>query len=119
LRSALLLVTLTTCADDGVPEACVEMCAAGAAVYGACLEDWGVSWAEAGHEDRSDFLGSCETWAWEMSLLEADAVDRGAPGAEGATAEACDERRAALRAPDATCEAWTDVDWSTPPWEAG
>jgi hypothetical protein len=51
-----------------------------------------------------------------MGLLEEDAVARGEDHAEGATVEACSDRAAAMEAPEATCEAWTGVDWNTPPW---
>jgi len=93
------------------------MCVAAADLYGACLEDWSADWASAGYADRDDFLDGCQTWAWEMSLLEEDAVEGGLAGAEGATARACTERERSMTAEDAVCEDYTGVDWNERPWE--
>ena len=112
----LLLPLLTACAGTDVPAACADMCQAGAALYRDCLDDWGATWADAGYAHRGDFVEACETWSWEMGLLEEDAVARGEDHAAGATVEACSDRAAAMEAPEATCEAWTGVDWTTPPW---
>lgn len=95
------------------------MCAAAAALYGRCLDEAGADWAQAGFDDADAFTDSCETWAWEMRLLEADAVDRGHPEAQGAVDAACADRHAAMRAADAACAAYTGIDWSEPPWEGG
>lgn len=113
----LLLTVLAACASDEAPPACVEMCTAAAGLYGGCLSDWGAGWEAAGYTDEDDFLGACETWAWEMSLLEADAVARGDGGAAGALVQTCRARRDAFSAPDATCEAYTSIDWNARPWE--
>lgn len=107
---------LVGCAAD-VPAACDRMCDAATAVYGACLEPAG-GWAAGGYDDAADFTGSCETWAWEMRRLEADAVERGALDAAGALAAACRVRAEALSDDGATCDTFTDVEWHTPPWEA-
>ena len=113
----LLLTALAACAPDGAPPACVRMCVKAAALYGGCLDDWGADWPAAGYADEADFIGACETWAWEMSLLEADAVERGDTGAAGSLVGTCDDRGAAFSAPDATCDAYTGTDWNARPWE--
>ena len=113
----LLLTALAACASDEAPPACVSMCGAAAALYGGCLSDWGADWEAAGYVDEDDFLVACETWAWEMSLLETDASQRGAAGAAGALVRTCRARREAFAAPDATCDAYTGVDWNARPWE--
>ncbi len=87
------------------------MCEAAASLYGGCLRDWGADWEAAAYADEEDFLDACGTWAWEMRQLEAD-VDH-----PGATDQTCEERAAAFTAEDATCEAFTGLDWHTPPWE--
>jgi hypothetical protein len=111
-----LLIALSACAPDAAPPACVQMCAAAADLYGGCLEEWGVGWSDAGYAGRGDFLGACETWGWEMALLEQDAVQAGDADAEGALARTCGERRAAFLAEDATCETYTGIDWQATPW---
>lgn len=118
LRAFLLLVGQVAC-GPAPADPCLPMCAAAAALYGRCLDEAGADWAQAGFEDADDFTDSCETWAWEMRRLEADAVDRGHTAAQGALDAACADRDAAMRAVDATCAAYTGIDWSEPPWEGG
>jgi hypothetical protein len=89
------------------------MCSSAAELYGGCLEDWGVGWEAAGYDDEDDFLGSCSTWAWEMQVLEDDAVERG-EAVGGEVAAICAERRALLDAEDATCQTYTDLEWGAP-----
>ena len=113
-----MLLFLAACAVEA-PKACDPMCSSAAELYGGCLEDWGVGWEGAGYEDREDFVDACDTWAWEMHVLEEDAVDRGVASDVGAVDAACEDRDAAMRAPDATCDAYTGVDWNEPPWEEG
>lgn len=112
---ALLPVLVLGCAQPD--PSCDAMCEAAASLYGACLEDWGVSWEAAGFVDEVDFVGRCETWAWEMHLLEDAAVDRGDLDKAGIVDETCATREVALSAEDATCAAYTDIDWSTVPWD--
>ncbi|MEC7947359.1 MAG: hypothetical protein VX265_07295 [Myxococcota bacterium] len=113
----ILCVPLSACVSDAAPPACVAMCEAAAALYGDCLTDWGADWSAAGYADEEDFLGACETWGWEMSLLEADAVDRGTEAARGSVARTCRSRRAAFADPDASCDAYTGTDWNARPWD--
>ena len=117
MRGPFSCFPLTACADTDVPAACADMCQAGAALYGDCLDDWGATWADAGYAHRGDFVEACETWSWEMGLLEEDAVARGEDHAR--QAQRSRHVPTALQrweAPEATCEAWTGVDWNTPPW---
>ena len=88
---------------------CLSMCAAATDRYAACLEEWGVSWTDAGYDDRAGFRASCDTWAWQGRMLEDDA------GAEGALDAVCAARGAALR--EGTCDDFTAIDWSRYPWE--
>lgn len=87
------------------------MCEAAASLYGGCLREWGADWEAAAYADEEDFLDACGTWVREMRQLEADADHL------GATDQTCEERAAAFTAEDATCEAFTGLDWHTPPWE--
>jgi hypothetical protein len=93
------------------------MCAAAAGLYGECLTSWGADWEAAGYADEDDFLEACETWSWEMSLLENDAVDQGNETASGSVVAACRERKDSFAAHDATCDAYTGTDWNARPWE--
>lgn len=113
-----LLIALSACAPDAAPPACVQMCAAAADLYGGCLDEWGAGWPDAGYADRADFLGACETWGWEMALLERDAVQGGDTAAEGTLARTCVDRRSAFQADTATCETYTGIDWQAPPWSS-
>ena len=113
----MLLLTLVACQPQ-TPAACTSMCASAADLYGGCLEGWGVDWTAAGFDDEAAFVDSCETWAWEMTLLEQDAVERGEIDEGGWLAPVCRERDAAFGAPDATCDAYTSIDWNDTPWQA-
>lgn len=99
----LVLALLGGCAP-GVPEACPEMCLEAAALYGGCIEEWGLDWPAVGYEDERAYVHSCETWAWEARLLTRDEPDW-----LGAT---CLARRDAFAEPEATCEDYAAVDWS-------
>jgi hypothetical protein len=111
---SLLPLLLLGCAD--APDACDAMCDAGAALYGGCLEDWGVAWSAAGYADEEDWRAACDAWTWEMALLEQDAVARGrARGGE--LLALCAEREALWIDDGATCTDYTSVDWSEVPWE--
>ena len=104
-----MLSLLLACADP-VPEECTLMCSSAAALYGECLESWGVGWEEAGYEDEPDFLARCEVWAWEMLLLEQDA------GEQGTVAGLCKQREALFSSDEAVCTDYTSIDWSEVPW---
>ena len=110
-----IAILLAGCGEQD-PDPCVEMCQAAADLYGGCLEGWGLDWTAAGYDDEADYLGSCETWGWEMRALEAQAIRDGDAEA-GAVDGICVERTALLSAEDAECSAYTDIDWNTAPWE--
>lgn len=114
----LVLVAVLGCnTAPPVPPACDQMCAAAAALYGGCLADWGVDWTAAGYDDEGAFIGACETWSWEMSLLSAHAEEEGLPGASaGWLTETCSARRDALSADDAACSEFTDIEWNDVQW---
>lgn len=103
----LLALLLAGCAPQP-DDPCAPMCQAATDLYGGCLEGWGSDWAAAGYRDGADFRDACETWAWEMRLLEAEA------GQQGAVDAACAEREALFL--EGTCEDFTAVDWSARPW---
>jgi hypothetical protein len=102
-----LLLILLACAAE--PDPCPEMCRAGAALYGGCLEGWGLDWSAAGYEDEEDFLEVCETWSWEMRLLEE------AAGAAGSVDATCEQRADLFNGGE--CEDFTGVDWGAFTWE--
>ena len=66
--------------------------------------------------DEEDFLDSCETWAWELRLLEEDALDQGVIDEIGQVDATCRQRQAAFMADDATCDTYTGIDWNDAPW---
>jgi hypothetical protein len=113
---SVLLLWLVGCQQAESPAACDQMCASAAALYGGCLEDWGVDWSAAGYDGEDGFSGSCETWGWEMSLLQEDAIARGVWEESGWLSSVCTERRDALSDEEATCAAYTDIEWNDIPW---
>ncbi len=80
------------------------MCLDAVDLYGACVEDWGLSWPDVGHDDERAYLDSCETWVWEARSLSRDSPEW--------LEQACRERRQAFRADEATCDTYTSIDWS-------
>ena len=111
----MLLVLLLGCSSD-VPQVCDTMCQAATDLYGGCLADWGVDWTAIGHADEQAFLASCETWGFEMALLQADAIQRDELSDNDALEDACTQREAAMTADDATCSTYSDIDWNNVPW---
>jgi hypothetical protein len=107
-----LLILMMGCSR---PDPCVQMCASAEDLYGGCLDDWDVGWTAAGYADGDDFVDTCETWSWEMRHLERDARRRGV-AERGALDQTCTARDARFSADDATCDDFTDVDWSQTPW---
>lgn len=107
-----MILWLLACAE--VPAPCLPMCEAATAARGACLAEQGLDWSAAGYSDAAEHQSACETWAWEMRLLERDA------GCPGATASVCAARDEALRAADSPCPAYDAIDWSSSPiaWQA-
>ena len=116
MHRLVTIATLLMGCQVEAPAACADMCRAAASLYGDCRADDGLDWPAAGYTDAADHQDRCETWAWEMAVLEDDAVARGDTEAEGATARVCAARRDALSADTATCSDYTDMDWNTTPW---
>lgn len=88
------------------PDPCEAMCLAAAELYGGCLTSWDLDWSAAGYNDEAAFLESCRTWAWQGRILEEDAGEKGRIDA------LCEDRAALFSADTATCEDFTDLDWS-------
>lgn len=114
----MLLGLLLLACEAEAPDACERMCVSAEALYGGCLEDWGAGWDAAGFQDHRDFLDACETWGWEMRLLEADAVKRGELEQEGAVDRLCSLRYQQLSDPEAVCADYTGMDWNAVPWHS-
>lgn len=83
-----------------VSGACRTMCEDATELYGACLEEWGMEWSDAGFDDESAHQESCEVWSWESSELF---------GA-GRVNALCDERGALLH--NGQCSDYTSIDWN-------
>ena len=98
------------------PDPCAEMCSASTQVYGACLEEWGADWQAAGHEDARDYFHTCETWAWELRLLERDAKRSGDIDELGHVDQVCQSHDASLRTAEDPCQTWSNFDWNDLPW---
>jgi hypothetical protein len=115
----ILLVTLAlSCTKEAeVPASCDAMCDAAAALYGGCLADWGLDWTAAGYDDEAAFENSCQTWGWQMTILQDAALEDGLHSEPGWLASTCTEREAAMSAEDAPCSAFTGIDWSDVPWD--
>ena len=110
----ILLLALLAC--DEAPDPCVDMCAQAAAVQCGCLDAWESDWSDLGYADQQDFYARCQTWSWEMRLLEADAVDRGELDQAGVVDETCRTRAEVLMAQELTCSEFSSLDWSVTPW---
>ena len=112
---AALSLLVTACARS--PDPCAALCARAAAAWRACLDARDQAWPDAGYADAGDFLASCDTWAWELRQLEADA------GADGAVDAFCADGADTLAdAPPADTGATADpcapisaVDWAWTP----
>lgn len=109
----MCLSLLVAACAEGVPDACVDMCAAAAPLQAACLDADGLDWTATAWGDAAGFVASCETWAWESRLLERDARRRGPLDGRGIE-EICVERRDTFLAAGAGCEAYEDIDWDAP-----
>ncbi|TNE87602.1 MAG: hypothetical protein EP330_18065 [Deltaproteobacteria bacterium] len=110
-----LLLVLVACAP-AIPPACPSMCEEAAELYGGCLESWDLDWQAAGYDHRGHFVGSCETWAWEMARVHDDALRRGLTQDETWLDQTCEARAASFADPEATCDDYTSVDWNAVPW---
>jgi hypothetical protein len=111
MRWILLILMGCSTADP-----CAKMCSSATRVYGACLETWDASWTAAGYADARDYFHACETWAWELRLLEREAKRDGEIDALGQVEAVCELREAALMEPNSQCDTWSDIDWETLPW---
>ena len=107
----LLLFTACNTADP-----CAAMCSAASRVYGGCLSHWGAEWRDAGFEDARDYFHSCETWAWEMRLLERSALKRGAVDEGGHVDAQCVDLEQRLLSDEMSCAEWSAIEWEAPPW---
>ena len=112
----MLLALLISCQTTTAPASCDRMCDAAVALYGGCLTDWGVDWTAAGFEDEDAFRNSCATWGWQMSLLQAQAIEEGTHSDPGWLSATCTEREEAMSAEDAACSVYTDIEWNNAPW---
>ncbi len=112
----LLLGLVAACHRSPDPDPCTEMCEAAAVLYGGCLAEWGAGWEGAGYSDEEDFLDACTTWAWELRLLEEDALDQGVIEETGQVDATCVSRRDAFLSEEATCSTYTRIDWNDAPW---
>lgn len=106
----LFVLALGCAAHPEAPPVCLEMCQAAEGLYGQCLEDWGLGWPDAGHEDGQGFVEACHTWTWELQVLEEEEIQAGQQ-VDGRTADFCQQRLDTLSANEATCAAYTDQQW--------
>lgn len=115
LRSLGALLLVTACGQEKVPEACGDMCVSAALLYGACLQDWGSSFEEAGYSSAQGFLESCDTWAWQRALFEEEVLSGGAKKASGWLADTCEQGLEIFDRPGAVCADYFDFDWQMVP----
>ena len=111
----LSLSLLLACAQQP-RDPCAQMCSAATRLYGGCLAAWNAEWSAAGYNSADDFFHRCETWAWEMRLLEDDARRQGEIDASGYVDATCTRRYSRLTSRDATCTDYTDIDWNQVLW---
>ncbi len=96
---------------DRAADPCEAMCTAAATLYGGCLEDWGADWTAAGYGDDAEFIDACQTWAWQMRLLEEHEGS-----ALGWTDQTCRARTTLYD--EGVCTDFTQTDWNQMPWGA-
>jgi len=85
------------------PEVCIDMCTIATELYDDCLDGWGASWEDAGFDGAYAHQTSCETWAWELSILSDN----------DSLVETCLERANLFESGD--CSAYTGIDWNEHP----
>ena len=96
---------------------CADMCQAAVDTHSACLAQWEAQWTDFGYADEQDFRNSCDTWAWEMRLLEKDARSVGDLDESGVVDGVCLEREKFLLSDTFNCDAWSSLDWNETPWK--
>jgi len=109
----LFWLLLSSCST---PEICDDMCKVAADMQESCISEWTAQWTDIGYTGKSDYKHACETWAWEMHLLEGDAQKAGNQSASDATEEICLERLEWLQSESLDCDAWQSIDWNGTPW---
>ena len=82
---------------------CEAFCAQATQTYGACLDDWSLTWADAGYADGAAFENACTTWAWTEQQIRSDA---GVDDPVGQVEAQC------AAAPVETCSDVTGFDWT-------
>jgi len=101
-RTIGLLLALWGGAGCGAPPAaCEALCDHSTQLYGACLDEWGLDWVDAGYADAAAYTNSCDTWVFEEQRLDRDA-------GEGDLEATCVVMDAALT----DCNSWFEV-WSS------
>ena len=108
---AMGLVAMASGCSVETPPVCATTCATLLEAQQSCLDDLELEWTDLGHESPESFAHSCETWSWELAVLERDAVRRG-EATKGAAADHCAERTAELG--DASCIDLQRLDWRVP-----
>lgn len=105
------ILLATACGQERVPPVCADMCVSATILYGACLNDWGVSFEEAGYTSAAGFRDSCDTWAWERAYFEADALKEGELDEPGWLEATCTGGLQLFDAPETECADYLAYDW--------
>ena len=79
------------------------MCRSATALYGDCLETWGMTWSDAGYSHASSHQESCEVWSWEVAEVHGRNVSDGL----------CLDRGEIFRMGE--CSDYTDINWNEIP----
>ena len=94
----------SACAElPDVSKVCQQMCTTATALYGDCLESWGVGWSDGGFDNAADHQETCEVWSWEIAELHG----------RGVSDQLCEDRAEVLR--NGECNDYTDIDWNETP----
>ena len=109
------ILLATACGQERVPPVCADMCVSATLLYGACVQDWGASFEDAGYSSAQGFLESCDTWAWQRALFEEEALSEGTLKASGWLADTCEQGLVIFDAPDAVCSDYFEFDWQQVP----
>ena len=114
-RNLGTLLLVTACGQEQVPGVCGDMCVSATVLYGACVQEWGASFEDAGYSSAQGFLESCDTWAWQRALFEKAALKDGVLEASGWLEETCEQGLSLFDAPDALCSDYFSFDWQAVP----
>ena len=115
MRTLGAILLATACGQERVPPVCADMCLSATVLYGSCIQEWEISFEEVGYASAQSFRESCETWAWQRSFFEEEALEEGLLAEKGWLEDTCGEGLALFDAPESNCQDYFSFDWTQVP----